>query len=172
VVILGVTALFGGLDTVDTTVTDFKPGEAFSDGEFTITIDRASLASEVRAGSTLVAPAKPGRRYLGIVATVRNDGTIPGFLRNELDLRDQPDKEFRSAFRISDGSPISALGPGLTEQLAFLWELPENAVEPGDSVTVRVWKKQYRELLVTYGKAWLDSLTDYGQTVIPVKALS
>jgi hypothetical protein len=41
-VILAATALFGGLDTVDTMVTPFKPGEDFSDGEFTVNIDRAT----------------------------------------------------------------------------------------------------------------------------------
>ena len=48
--------------------------------------------------------------------------------------------------------------------------MPEDALQDGDSVTVRVWKKTYNELLVTYGKAWLDSTTNYGQIVIPVKA--
>jgi hypothetical protein len=170
--VLAVTALFGGLDTVNTNVTDFEPGESFSDGLFTLTIDRASLVTELTAGSKIVARAKPGLRYLGIVATVRNDGTVPGAIYKELVLRDQPDSRFRSAVRMADGSYVGTLGPGLSEQLAFLWEVPENAIVPGDSVTVRVWKKQYRELALTYsasGKAVLDSTTEYGQIVIPVR---
>jgi hypothetical protein len=75
--------------------------------------------------------------------------------------------------RFADGSPIQTLGPGLTEQLAFVWELPETALSPGQTVTLRVWKKKYTQLLVTYGgKSWRDSLTDYGETVVPVRALS
>lgn len=174
-VILAATALFGGLDTVDTKVTDFKPGDAFSDGEFTITIERASLVREVTAGQKTIAYPHPGRRYLGIVATVRNDGTVPGSLWNELDLRDLPDKQFRSAFRVADGSAAGSLGPGLSDQLAFVWELPETAIAEGDSVSVRIWKKRYTQLALTYspdGKMWLASDTEYGQTTVPVRVLS
>ncbi|MGH3676330.1 MAG: hypothetical protein ACRDU5_11445 [Mycobacterium sp.] len=169
VVILAATAVFGGLDTVDTKVTPFEPGEEFNDGEFTVTVERARLLNELTGGRGVVGPAKPGRRYLGVVATLRNDGTVPGRLRNELDLQDQPDKESFGVWRYRDGSPIQTLGPGLTEQLAFTWILPEAALRPGQTVTLRVWKKKYTQLLVTYGgKEWIDSDTDYGETVVPV----
>lgn len=169
VVVLAATALFGGLDSVDTGLTPFKPGEEFSDGEFTVKIERAALANELRGGGGIVGEAKPGHRYLGVVATLRNDGTVPGKLRNELELRDQPDKEFFGVWRFAGGSPIQTLGPGLTEQLVFTWLLPEDALSPGQTVTVRVWKKKYTQLMVTYGgKEWLDSQTDYGETVVPV----
>jgi hypothetical protein len=170
VAILAVTALFGGLDAVDAGATGFKTGEPFSDGQFTVTVDRARLVTELKNGAKTIAPPAEGRRYLGVVVEIRNDGTVPGSLRNELDLRDQPDKKIVGVFRMTDGSWIGSLGPGLTEQVVFLWSLPEDALQEGDSVTVRVWKKTYNELLVTYGKAWLDSTTNYGQIVIPVKA--
>ena len=169
-VVLASTALFGGLDTVDTSVTTFKPGDEFSDGEFTVKIERATLISEVRAGSRVIAREKPGRRYLGVVAVVRNDGTVPGRLSRELDLRNEPDKVVVDPMRVSDGSRIATLGPGLSEQIAFIWELPQDALSAGDSVTLRVWKKQFRQNMVTYGQAWLDSNTDYGETVVPVGA--
>jgi hypothetical protein len=140
--ILAATALFGGLDTVDTKVIPFKPGEEFSDGEFTVTIVRASLVSELRGGGRVVGPPHPGQRYLGVVATLRNDGTVPGRLRTELDLRDQPNKKFVGVFRFADGSPVQTLGPGLTEQLVFTWLLPDTALSPGQTVTLRVWKKE------------------------------
>jgi len=66
-------------------------------------------------------------------------------------------------------SRLTRLGPGLSEQVAVLWTLPEKALTQGDSITVRVWQKQFRELMVTYGKTWVDSLTDYGQVVVPVR---
>jgi hypothetical protein len=167
-VVLASTALFGGLDTVDTSVTTFKPGDEFSDGEFTVKVERAALVPELRAGNTVVAREKPGRRYLGVVAHLRNDGTTPGRMAGELDLRDVPDNVFVGALRLSDGSRMATLGPGLSEQVAFVWELPENALAVGDSVTLRVWKKQFRQLMTTYGETWVDSLTDYGQTVVQV----
>ncbi|WNG90062.1 hypothetical protein C6A87_013570 [Mycobacterium sp. ITM-2016-00317] len=169
VVILGVAALFGGLDPVDTKATPFTPGEEFSDGQFTVTVDRARLVDEIRGGGRVVGTAKPGRRYLGVVATLRNDATVPGRLRNELDVRDVPGKEFHGVFRFRDGSPIQNLGPGLTEQLVFAWLVPDDVLGAGDTVTIRIWKKHRRQLMVTYGgEEWLDSLTDYGVTELPV----
>lgn len=171
--ILVATAGFGGLDTVNTRVTQFKPGEEFSDGEFTVTIERARLVNEVHGGGRVLGPATPGRRYLGVVATIRNDGTVPGRLRDELELLGQPDKRFFGAWRFSDGSPAQTLGPGLTEQLVFTWVLPETALGPGDEVTLRIWKKKFTQLMVAYGgKEWIDSQTDYGQTIVPVGAPS
>ena len=167
--LLVATAAFGGLQTVDKHITTFKPGEEFSDGEFTVTVERARLVNELKG---TFASAKPGKVYLGVVATLRNDGTVPGGLRNQLDLRDLPGKEFVGVFRFRDGSPIQTLGPGLTEQLVFAWLLPESAVQSVRSVTIRVWKKQFKQLMVTYGgKTWLDT-DDYGQAVVPVKAAS
>jgi hypothetical protein len=167
-VVLASTALFGGLDTVDTSVTTFNPGDEFSDGEFTVKVERATLVRELRAGNTVLGGEKPGRRYLGVVAQLRNDGTRPGRLAGELDLRNEPDNAFVGAMRLGDGSRIATLGPGLSEQIAFVWELPENALAVGDTVTLRVWKKQFKQLMVTYGETWVDSLTDYGETVVPV----
>ena len=165
-----VTAAFGGLDTVDKQVTPFKPGEEFGDGEYTVTIERARLVDELKG---TFASAKPGRVYLGVVATLRNDGTVPGRLRDELDVRDLPDTEFVGVFRFRDGSPIQTLGPGLTEQLVFAWLLPQSARQSVQSVTIRVWKKKYTQLMVTYGgKEWIESVTDYGQTSLPVKESS
>ena len=71
--VLAIAALFGGLDTVDTKVTPFDAGEEFSDGEFTVTVERARLLDEVQAGGRTLGPATPGHRYLGVVATLRND---------------------------------------------------------------------------------------------------
>lgn len=168
VVILAATALFGGLATVDTAVTEFKPGDEFTDNAFTVTVERATLVAELRSGTTLVAPRTPGRVYLGIVMKIRNDGTVPGYLDDEIDLRDHPEKRFYGVVRLASGVPVPSIGPGLTEDVATIWTLPEGALRPGDQVTIRIWKKKFTELMVTYGRTWVDSETDYGQTTIPV----
>lgn len=167
--VLGATALFGGLDTVDDSVTTFRPGEEFSDGQFTVVVERASLVGELRSGSRVLRAPAPGTQYLGVVATVRNDGTTSGGLRNELDLRDQPKAEFVGAMRLDGGTEILSLGPGLKEEVAFVWSLPESALRPGQDIELRIWKKQFRELAVTYGRAWIDSETDYGQVTVQVR---
>jgi hypothetical protein len=164
--VLVATAAFGGLDTIDKQVTSFNAGDEFSDGEFTVAVDRARFVDELKGTYGSV---KPGMMYLGVVTKLRNDGTVPGRLRDQLDLRDLPQKEFFGAFRFRDGSPIQTLGPGLTEQLVFAWLLPESEAKSLQSVTIRVWKKKYTQLMVTYGgKEWLDT-DNYGQIVVPVK---
>src|ERR1700754_3996227 len=168
-VVLVVTATLGGFDTVDKRVTLFKPGEQFNDGESTVTVERARLVDVLKGGGHTLGPAKPGMRYLGVVATVQNNGTVPGRLRDELDLQGQPDQEFFGVYRNRDGSPIQTLGPGLTESLAFMWILPETALQAGQSVTLRGWKKEYKQLLVTYGgKEWIEDVFRYGSTTLPV----
>ncbi|VEG55733.1 Uncharacterised protein [Mycolicibacterium aurum] len=169
--ILAVTALFGGLDPVDTKATPFAPGEEFSDGQYSVTVDRARLVPTIEGGGRVYGSAEPGIRYLGVVATLRNDGTVTGRLRNELDLRDVAGSEFFGTFRFRDGSPIQTLGPGLTEQLVFAWTVPVDALKPGDVVSIRVWKKKFQQLMVTYGgKEWLESLGDYRVTELVVGA--
>lgn len=166
-VVVIVTAAFGGLDTVDKDVTPFAPGDEFNDGQYTLTIERARLVDALKG---TIASARPGKVYLGVVATPRNEGTVPGRLRDELDLRDLPNKEFVGTFRFRDGSPIQTLGPGLTEQLVFAWLLPTSARQSVQSVSIRLWEKKYAQLMVTYGgKEWIESVTDYGQTNVPVK---
>lgn len=167
-VILAVAGLFGGLDTVDAGPSVFAADEAHSDGEFTLTIARASVVNELRAGRRIIAPAQPGHRYLGVVSTVRNDGTIPGRLIGELQLRDQPQSTSVGVFRMIDGSPITQLGPGLEEQLVFVWRIPDSAIHPDLTVTLRVTQKRFTELLVTYGRDWVDSSSDYAEITLPV----
>lgn len=166
--ILAAAGLFGGLDSVNTGPKLFAAEEAHSDGEFTLTIARATVVEEIRAGRRIVARAETGSRYLGVVGTVRNDGTIPGRLLGELQLRDQPHSSTVGVFRLADGSPISQLGPGLQEQLVFAWRIPDSAVHPDMEVTLRVTQKRFAELLVTYGRDWVDSANDYAEITLPV----
>ena len=170
--IVAVAALFGGLDSVDAKPKMFKAGQPYSDGEFTTTVNKAILLDDVRAGKRVVMPAQPGRIYLGLVSTVRNDGPIQGGLglgvrEAEFDMQ-QPSKEFMGAFRIADASMVTSLGPKLSEKVLFLWKLPSRAVAPGSTVAFRVWQKQLREMMVTYGRDWLASETSFAQIDVPV----
>lgn len=164
--ILAVAGLFGGLDTVESGRTVFAANEPHSDGQYTLTVARATVVDELRAGRRTIAPAQPGLRYLGVVSTVRNDGTIPGRLYGELRLVGQPQSAPVGVFRLADGSPITQLGPGLEETLVFAWRIPDSAIRP--EVTLRVARKRFTELLVTYGKNWVDSPTDYAEITLPV----
>ena len=167
-VVLAATALFGGLDTVDKNVTVAEVGTPFSNGQFTITVERASTVSEGTGGTRLVLPAKPGTRYLGLVATVHNDGTIPGQLANQLRLQNQPHAEELAARRLSDSEQVGSIGAGLTEEVVFLWALPSDAIPPDGAVIVHIWKKRFRELISTYGKSWVSATDEYVQIEVPV----
>jgi hypothetical protein len=156
------------LDTVDTSVTLVDPGREFDDGQFTVTIDRARVVDELRAGRSVVAHRQPGSRYVGVVATVRNDGTVPGRLQGELDLVSPSPARFVAAVRLDDGSRVITLGPGLQQQLGFVWAVPDGAVKPGDAATVRLWHKTFQQGFVTYGEMWVPSLTEYGQIEVPI----
>jgi len=170
--IIAVAALFGGLDSVDAKPTVFTVGQPYSDGEFTVTVKRALLLDEVLAGKHVVAASKPGYSYLGVVSTVRNDGPIQGNLSmgssEEEFVPQQMKKEYVGAFRIADSSVVSSLGPKISDELLFLWKVPSGEIKPGFSVTLRVWKKQLQEMVVTYGKAWLPSDTSFAQITLPV----
>lgn len=166
--VLAVTALFGGLATVDKHVTVAEVGKPFSNGQFTITIERATSFSAGPSGSVMMS-AKPGVRYLGVVATVRNDGTIPGSLMDQLRLQHVPDAEEIVPRRLSDSEPLTSIGAGLTEEVAFFWSVPAAAIPPGTPVTLEIWKKEFRELIITYGKAWVASTKDYVRIEVPVR---
>ncbi|KUI10336.1 hypothetical protein AU190_19500 [Mycolicibacterium acapulense] len=170
--VLVATAAFGGLETVDKQVTPFKVAEEFSDGQFTLAVERARFVRELKGGLATIGAAEPGKVYLGVVATVDNTGTVPGGLRDLLDLQGLPGKEIFGTFRLRDGSAIQSLGPGLTEQLVFTWQVPESSAHSVQEVTIRVWKKTFTQLMVTYGgKEWIDT-DNYGQVVVPVQGLS
>lgn len=167
--VLVATAAFGGLDTVNKQVTPFKPGEDFNDGEYSVTIDRARVVDELKG---TYAKPQQGKKYLGVLVTLRNDGTVPGRLRDQLDLRGVPEKEYFNTFRYRDGSAIQNLGPGLTEELVFAWQIPDSVAQSLESVTIRVWKKKYTQLMVTYGgKEWIDT-DNYGQVDVPLAEAS
>lgn len=166
--ILAVAGLFGGLDTVESGPTVFAADEPHSDGQYTLTVARATAVDELRAGRRIIAPAQAGQRYLGVVATVANDGTIPGRLTGELQLLEPPQSTAVGVFRLADGSPATQLGPGLEETLVFVWRIPDSAIHPGLDAKLRVARKRFTELLVTYGKDWIDSPADYAEITLPV----
>jgi hypothetical protein len=170
--VVAVAALFGGLDSADAKPKVFNVGQPYSDGEFTVNVTKAIVLDDVRAGKRVMMPATPDHVYLGLVSSVRNDGPIQGSLGGVIDSAEfdlqQPHKEFLGAFRIADSSAVVALGPKLSEKVVFLWKVPRSEVAAGSTVTLRVWQKQLREMVVTYGRDWLASETVYAQIVVPV----
>jgi hypothetical protein len=171
-IVLAVTAAFGGMDAVDDHVTTVKTGQPFDDGPFKVTVARVRLVPLVGAANKVVMPPQPGRQYLAVVATLDNVGTIPGKLSDEVELIGVKDAQWVDAMRLADGTRTYWLGPGLKDQLAFIWSVPDGAVDVGRPVAFRIWKKKFTELKVTYGRTWIESLTDYGRFDVPVSSAS
>jgi hypothetical protein len=167
VTVLAGTAAFGGLDTVNDHVTDISPGEQFNTGEFELTVQRATLVTEVRAGARVLYRQEPGSRYLGLVVTARNIGTLPGVVDKPIRLVDQPAAHVLAAMRLADGTIAGRLGPGLTDDIVLLWRLPENALAVGAQLPVRVYK-EVRKANITAGQAWVRG-DDYAQLTVPVR---
>jgi hypothetical protein len=167
VTVLVATAAFGGLDTVNKKVVDIKPGEMFDTGRFEITVQRASLMKEIKAGDRRLFQEKAGRRYLGLITTVKNTSTLPGNVYNPFELPGQPDARFNSSARFADGTIQVALGPGLTDEIVLVWDLPENAMSVGDDLSVRILKES-RKHNATYGQGWVRSEDEYGRLTVPV----
>lgn len=167
VAVLVTTAAFGGLDTVNKKVVDTKPGEMFDTGRFEVTVQRATLVSEVRAGARRLVTEKPGRRYLGLVADIKNTSTLPGNVSNPFELVGVPDVDLVAAFRLADGTGELLLGPGLADEIVVIWDLPETALSVGDDLSVRILK-EVRKLSATYGQGWVRNDAEYGRLTVPV----
>ncbi|MFM9034321.1 MAG: hypothetical protein ACKOQ4_08535 [Mycobacterium sp.] len=167
-VALAITGLFGGLDRVDTAVTRIEPDAEFDDGALTVTVKRARLLPEVTAGERVLMSAAPGWQYLAVVTALANDGTEPVPLPDEIDLRNVETTGDVTVFRLADGSQTASLGPGLSGEFAYVWQLPATALRPGEGVSLRIWKKKYIELSVALGRGWIDSSTDYAEMELPV----
>ncbi|MFA4081671.1 hypothetical protein ONA92_08180 [Mycobacteroides salmoniphilum] len=161
------TAGFGGLDTVDKVPKTFEPGQPFDNHQLTITIARASLVNEIRVGRTLIAPPQAGRSYIGVIATVTNDGTLPANVADQFKLTAVRGAKSIGGYRIDDGSMLIRLQPGLTEKLAVVWNIPADAVHPGDAVQVRVPYRALRSGFIIYGMGWSDT-AESAVAMVPV----
>ncbi|MEX7469939.1 hypothetical protein AB4Z39_09520 [Mycobacterium adipatum] len=167
VAVLVATAAFGGLDTVNKQITDLTPGEMFDNGRFEMTVQRATLVDEVRAGGRVLFSDKPGRRYLGLVMKVRNHSTLPGAVYNPIELPGRPGAHFLSSMRVADGTGEIVLGPGLADEAVLVWELPSEALSVGDEVAVRILR-EVRKLGATYSQGWVRDEARYARLTVPV----
>lgn len=167
VAVLVATAAFGGLDTVNKQIVDIKVGEPFDTGRFEMTVQRATLVDEVRAGEQRLFGSKPGRRYLGLVMKVRNYGSLPGQVDNPVRLVGVPDMFNVGTVRLADGTITVLLGPGLADEVVVLWDVPQTAVSVGADVRIRI-SKEVRKFSATVGQGWVPDRSSYAQLSVPV----
>lgn len=156
--ILGASALFGGLDDADLSARQppvVPVGEEIARDEFTTVVHSAYLA-DVAPGFTL--EPDEGNTYLVVEATVTNHGRVTTITFSDLLQLDQLEDPLAArTARLIDGSGLPHANPGLPIAVAFIWEIPEGTVSPGDTVQLTVMAKSFMEDGdVTFGSYWSD----------------
>lgn len=111
-------------------------------------------------------PAEPGHQYLAVAATLTNTWSRPQsgvddyvFVKGVAGI--PPRGKAKYVYRRDDHSPFApdpvALQPRLATPVAFVWEVPADAVTPGSAVTVEIATMARKE----------DTKIGYGGTFLP-----
>jgi len=165
------TAGFGGMDTVEPKPTTFAADQPHNTGQLTLVVHRAAVKPSLGTGQRVVFQPEDGRRYLALLATVTNNGTVPatfGAFGRTLIPVDVP---YQTAYpapvvRVSDASP-AIVQPAATEDVIFVWNVPESAVTSRTTIEFRVPNRRFGDYLTGYGKGWVD-LPTYADITVPV----
>lgn len=157
-IILGVSALFGGLDDADLSARQppvVAAGEEIVRDEFTTTVHSARL-TDVTPGYSF--EPEEGFTYLVVEATVTNNGLVTTISFSDLLAIDSLEEPVATRIvRLIDNSTLPQANPGVPTEIAFVWEVPEDAVAPGDTVRLTVNAKTFtRDGDVTFGSYWSD----------------
>ncbi|MET1000009.1 MAG: hypothetical protein ABWX73_14945 [Marmoricola sp.] len=159
-----VTAPFGGLEAAEAPgPAPLVPGKSFEVGPYDVTIRKAVTVADLAPS---IKPEQEGGRLLVLVGTVTNPGDRPEFatlLTNAFTLKGGdvvvPDGG-RSAGRlvsVEDGQGISTINPGLTYDVAIVFEQEPGWTEQPVTVEVDGYEYLEEDPLTLDPKSWLDT---------------
>jgi hypothetical protein len=171
VIVLGVTALFGGLEDAGaeanaSRVAGLEIGQKVTAPPYEITIRKVVWVDELPN----VYPRERGDRWLAITATVRNTHTTSLFgaveLKDALTLSgvaglvEKPEtgtERVESTYRkvIADTSELSPVQPGIAYDMVFLFE-QRPGEEPPSEVNVQVVGHTWRQNSIDKTMGWFD----------------
>lgn len=160
-VVLGVSALFGGLDDADPTA-DNPPtvalGEPIVRDELTTVVQSLSVGD-----SALGAIGEPdeGMAYLVLTARVTNNYTLSTVTITDLFQFDEyPDMPpYDRVVLLADDTTLPQAHPGVPIDAAWVWSIDEDMISAGDTVRVSVMAKTLtKDGLVSYGSYWSDPI--------------
>jgi hypothetical protein len=168
IIVLGVTAAFGGLQPVERTerLPVVQVGVKTHVAPYDITINKVVWVDELPN----VYPSERGNRWLAVTATVRNTHDVSLFSAVELaqsvtlsgveGLVRKPEPgtdRVRSTYQklIADSSDLNPVQPGLDYPMVFLFE-QKAATAPPDRVTAQLVGHTWRENSFDQTEAWLD----------------
>ncbi len=156
--LLGVSALFGGLDEADRSAAEpplVPVGERIVRDEFTVVVESARLM-DIAPGYSLEPEA--GNRYLVVTTTVTNNWRVSTTSLGDLlhlEWAEEPDAT--RTVRLIDDSPLAQANPGFPVNVAFVWEIPQGEREVGETARITVSARTLTEDGdVTYGSYWSD----------------
>ena len=169
VIVLGTTALFGGLADADVSaprVSGLRVGETVRAEPYEITVRKVLWVDELPN----VYPTEKGNRWLAITATVRN--THDESLFGAVELADslaltgvdglvkEAEKDtgrVESTYRkvLADTSDLSPVSPGVPYEMVYLFELAASATPPTE-VAVQVVRHTWRENSLDQTMGWFD----------------
>ena len=180
VIVLGVTALFGGLADADVEHPDVARvtvGEKVVAAPYEITIRKVVWVDELPN----VYPQEKGSHWLAITATLRNTHTESLFgaveLKDALTLSgvdglvEKPERgtdRVESSYRkvIADTSDLSPVQPGIAYEMVFLFE-QRAGVTPPTEVTVQAVGHTWRQNSIDKTMGWFDP-TVVAQGTLPM----
>ncbi|MEH3139125.1 MAG: hypothetical protein PGN37_02895 [Mycobacterium kyogaense] len=152
-VVIGATAVFGGLDTANR-VTTVAMGQAYDDGPLRITVRAAALPEGVAGLRALTAQC----RFLTVDATVESvtdrsvslpnslpvigtdadcSGPRPSAITGVIGIAGIP-AYFKTAVRLRDGQPMPTVEPGFTTDYRFVWAVPADELADEPQISVRM----------------------------------
>lgn len=160
--VLGASALFGGLDDADSvgeiTTPTIEVGEEFPAVQFTTTVTGARLYDVFPTEYS--EPEDEGNRFLVVTAIVTNNyyqstTAMDSLLR--LEFLGEDGQESRSQVLMSDLSRGPQADPRIPQEVGFMWEVADDAFAVGDTVRVTITSQTlFTENFITYGDYWVD----------------
>lgn len=155
--------LFGGLATATPDgPAELKAGTELEAAPFDLTIERVRWLPDLGESEP-----DPGRRYIGVVATLTNSSDHPvhlGDVKAALRLVDVPGTvesesgdsvEPADVMVIADSSALDTAPPGVEFEVVFLWT-QSTAFEPPTTVDVAVRAQTWRQSRIDDQEMWFD----------------
>ncbi|MPZ95442.1 MAG: hypothetical protein GEU96_11190 [Propionibacteriales bacterium] len=180
VVVLGVTAVFGGLEPADTTPSRVavEVGKISTVPPYDITIEKVLWVDELPE----VYKTDDRNRWLAVTATIRN--THDESLYDAVELRHAVSlvgvdglvgdpvrgaKRVESTYRklLADSSDLSPVQPGIEYEMVYLFE-QDGSVDPPDEVAVQLVGHTWRRDSIDQDFKWLDP-TVIAESTLPVR---
>ena len=160
--ILGVSALFGGLDDADSvgevTTPVIEVGEEYPAAQFTTTVTGAGLYDVFP--TEFSEPDEEGNRFLVVTAIVTNNyyqsTTATGTLLR-LEFLGEDDQESARQVLMSDLTGNPQADPRIPQEIGFVWEVAGDTFAEGDTVRVSIARQSlFTENTIVYGDYWKD----------------